>query len=52
MATHGWSADAPTGVYKNHDPRATLLRGIAEEVFEVMGRNPLIDVARELERIV
>ena len=38
-------------VYKNYDPRAKIIRSIAEEVFEVTGRNPLIDVATELERI-
>ena len=38
-------------VYKNYDPRARIVRSIAEEVFETTGRNPLIDVATELERI-
>ncbi|MCL0101896.1 citrate synthase [Dehalococcoidia bacterium] len=38
-------------VYKNYDPRARIIRQVAEEVFEVTGRNPLIDVAIELERI-
>jgi citrate synthase len=38
-------------VYKNYDPRARIIKRIAEEVFEVTGRNPLIDVALELERI-
>lgn len=38
-------------VYKNHDPRATLIKKIAEDVFEVVGREPMIDLARELERI-
>ncbi|KAJ3145336.1 hypothetical protein HK101_002510 [Irineochytrium annulatum] len=38
-------------VYKYYDPRARLMRKIAESVFEVMGRSPLIDVAIELERI-
>ncbi|MBI4467954.1 MAG: citrate synthase [Acidobacteria bacterium] len=38
-------------VYKNYDPRARIIKGIAEEVFEVMGRNPLLDIAVELERI-
>lgn len=35
-------------VYKNFDPRAGIIRQIAEEVFEVTGREPLIDVANEL----
>ena len=38
-------------VYKNFDPRAQLIKKVASEVFEVMGRNPLIDIALELERI-
>ncbi len=38
-------------VYKNYDPRANILRGLAEQVFEVTGRNPLLDIAIELERI-
>jgi citrate synthase len=38
-------------VYKNYDPRAKIIKRIADEVFEVTGRNPLIDIALELERI-
>ena len=38
-------------VYKNYDPRATIIRETADQVFEVTGRNPLIDVATELEQI-
>ena len=38
-------------VYKNYDPRAKIIKRIADEVFEVTGRNPKIDLARELERI-
>ena len=38
-------------IYKNYDPRAKVLKRIAYEVFEVTGRNPLIDIAVELERI-
>ncbi len=38
-------------VYKNYDPRARLIKQIADEVFEVAGRNPLLDIALELERI-
>ena len=38
-------------VYKNYDPRARIVKQVAEEVFEVTGRNPLIDIAMELERI-
>jgi citrate synthase len=38
-------------IYKNYDPRATIVKHIAYEVFDVMGRNPLIDIALECERI-
>jgi len=38
-------------VYKNYDPRARIIKQIAHEVFEVVGRNPLIDTAKELERV-
>lgn len=38
-------------VYKNYDPRCRIIKKIANEVFEVTGRNPLLDVALELERI-
>jgi citrate synthase len=39
-------------VYKNYDPRAKVIKTLADRVFEVLGeRNPLIDVAVELERI-
>ena len=38
-------------VYKNYDPRARIIKAEAEEVFAVTGKNPLLDVASELERI-
>jgi citrate synthase len=38
-------------VYKNYDPRAKIIKQVADEVFEVKGRNPLLDIALELERI-
>ena len=38
-------------VYKNYDPRARIVKQISEQVFEVTGRNPLLDIALELERI-
>jgi citrate synthase len=38
-------------VYKNYDPRARIIKKIAEQVFEVTGRNPMLDIALELERI-
>ncbi len=37
-------------VYKSYDPRATIIKRTADEVFEVTGRNPLLDIALELER--
>ena len=38
-------------VYKNYDPRATLVRQIADEVFKITGKESLIDIAIELEKI-
>ena len=38
-------------VYKNYDPRARIIKQIADQVFEVTGRNPLLDIALEIERI-
>jgi len=38
-------------VYKNYDPRARIIKQVAEEVFEVTGRNPKLDIALELEKI-
>jgi citrate synthase len=38
-------------VYKNYDPRAKIIKQVADQVFEVTGRNPLLDIALELERI-
>ena len=38
-------------VYKNYDPRAKIIKWTAEQVFQVTGRNPKLDVALELERI-
>jgi citrate synthase len=38
-------------VYKNYDPRAKIIKQIADEVFAVTGANPLLDMALELERI-
>ncbi|MFH0822557.1 MAG: citrate synthase, partial [Pseudomonadota bacterium] len=38
-------------VYKNYDPRARFLKQMAGDVFKVTGRNPLLDMAVELERI-
>ena len=38
-------------VYKNYDPRARIIKRAADRVFEVTGRNPMLDIALELERI-
>jgi citrate synthase len=38
-------------IYKNYDPRARIIKRIADEVFDVMGRNPLLEIALEVERI-
>ena len=37
-------------MYKNYDPRAAIIRNVAEEVFEIQGRDPLIEVAIALEK--
>ena len=38
-------------IYKNYDPRAKIIKRTADEVFDLTGRNPLLDIALELERI-
>jgi citrate synthase len=38
-------------VYKNFDPRATIIKKIAYDVFEVTGKNPLLDIALKLEEV-
>jgi citrate synthase len=38
-------------VYKNFDPRAQIIKQVADQVFEATGRNPLLDIALELEHI-
>jgi citrate synthase len=38
-------------VYKNYDPRAKVIQELAHQVFEVTGKNPLLDIAVELEKI-
>ncbi len=38
-------------VYKNYDPRAKIIKAIADQVFEVTGKNPKIELAKELEKI-
>jgi citrate synthase len=38
-------------VYKNFDPRATIVKRLADEVFTVTGKNPLLDIALKLEEV-
>jgi citrate synthase len=38
-------------VYKNYDPRAKIIKKTADEVFEVTGKNPLLDIALKLEEV-
>ena len=38
-------------VYKNFDPRATIIKKAVDDVFEITGVNPLLEVAQELEKI-
>ncbi len=38
-------------VYKNYDPRAKIIKKLADDVFSVTGRNPKLDIALELEHI-
>jgi len=50
-AGHGKLMGFGHRVYKNYDPRARIIKQVANEVFEVTGRNPKLDIALELERI-
>ncbi len=38
-------------VYKNYDPRAKIVKQISEEVFSIVGKEPLVDIAMQLEKI-
>lgn len=38
-------------VYKNYDPRARIVKKVADDVFEVLGKEPLVEIAMELEKI-
>jgi len=38
-------------IYKNYDPRARIVKHVAYEVFDVMGKNPLLEIALECERV-
>jgi citrate synthase len=50
-AGHGLLFGFGHRVYKHYDPRASVIKRMAHQVFEVTGRNPLLDIALELERI-
>ena len=38
-------------MYNNYDPRARIIKRLADQVFELTGKNPLIEIASELERV-
>jgi citrate synthase len=38
-------------VYRNYDPRATIIKKAADDVFAITGRNPLLDIALKLEEV-
>ncbi len=48
-AGHGRLQGFGHRVYKNYDPRARIIKDIAHDVFEVTGKNPLLDIALKLE---
>ncbi|MGD0085301.1 MAG: citrate synthase [Acidimicrobiales bacterium] len=48
-AGHGRLQGFGHRVYKNYDPRAKIIRQVAYDVFEVTGKNPLLDIALKLE---
>jgi citrate synthase len=48
-AGHGRLMGFGHRVYKNYDPRATIIKQTAYDVFEVTGKNPLLDIALKLE---
>src|SRR6516225_7229174 len=50
-AGHGKLMGFGHRVYKNYDPRARIIKWTADQVFEVTGRNPKLEIALELERI-
>jgi len=50
-AGHGKLMGFGHRIYKNYDPRARIIKWAADQVFEVTGRNPKLDIAIELERI-
>jgi citrate synthase len=50
-AGHGKLMGFGHRIYKNYDPRARIIKWAAEQVFEVTGKNPKLEIALELERI-
>jgi citrate synthase len=50
-AGHGLLMGFGHRVYKNYDPRAKIIKKATDDVFEVTGTNPLLDIALELEKI-
>jgi citrate synthase len=50
-AGHGRLQGFGHRVYKSYDPRATIIKKTADEVFEITGKNPLLDIALKLEEI-
>ncbi|HXK33968.1 MAG TPA: citrate synthase [Dehalococcoidia bacterium] len=50
-AGHGRLMGFGHRVYKNYDPRARIIKRTADEVFDLTGKNPLLDIALELEKI-
>jgi citrate synthase len=50
-AGHGRLMGFGHRVYKSYDPRARIIKEIAHQVFEVTGRNPMLEMALELEKI-
>jgi citrate synthase len=38
-------------IYKSYDPRAKIIKKLADEVFSVLGKEPLVEIAVELEKI-
>jgi citrate synthase len=50
-AGHGRLQGFGHRVYKSYDPRAKIIKRTADEVFEVTGKNPLLDIALKLEEI-
>jgi len=50
-AGHGRLQGFGHRVYKNYDPRAKIIKAAADKVFEVTGKNPLLDIALKLEEV-